>query len=79
MEHQGVKVQLLGTIETNNDGLSSSNFLSLATELAAPGQLVHSESYPLSLETLKNSTKAIEEKCSLTVLCQGHSFTKVKC
>lgn len=36
VEHLGVKVQLLGSIETNTDTISKSYFLTLATELAAP-------------------------------------------
>ncbi|CAK9686367.1 Vacuolar protein sorting-associated protein 26 family protein [Candida parapsilosis] len=62
VEHQGVKVQLLGTIETNNDGLSSSNFLSLATELAAPGQLVHSESYPFEFRNVEKQYESYRGK-----------------
>ena len=33
LEHLGVRVQLLGSIETNTDGILSSEFLTLATEL----------------------------------------------
>ncbi|KAI5967370.1 vps26 [Candida margitis] len=62
VEHQGVKVQLLGSIETNNDGLSSSNFLSLATELAAPGQLVHSESYPFEFKNVEKQYESYRGK-----------------
>ncbi|KAG5418070.1 vps26 [Candida metapsilosis] len=62
VEHQGVKVQLLGTIETNNDGISTSNFLSLATELAAPGQLVHSESYPFEFRNVEKQYESYRGK-----------------
>lgn len=62
VEHQGVKVQLLGAIETNNDGLSSSNFLSLATELAAPGQLVHFESYPFEFRNVEKQYESYRGK-----------------
>lgn len=40
VEHNGIKVQLLGTIETNSEGkLTNDDFLSFAQELAAPGEL----------------------------------------
>lgn len=46
VEHNGIRVQLLGTIETNNDGnIQNDDFLSFAQEIAAPGELKHTESF----------------------------------
>ena len=45
VEHLGVKVQLLGTIESPLDVIKSSEFLSLATELASPATMSGAESY----------------------------------
>ena len=45
VEHLGVKVQLLGTIESPLDVITSSDFLSLATELASPATISGAESY----------------------------------
>lgn len=43
--HTGIKIELLGTIETDNDGVKADNFLSLAHELASPGELSHPETF----------------------------------
>ena len=53
IEHSGIKVQLLGTIETNVDSVSSNDFLSLANELAAPSQLSHVETYPFEFRNVE--------------------------
>lgn len=46
VEHNGIRVQLLGTIETQNDGnVINDDFLSFAQELAAPGELRSTESF----------------------------------
>ena len=57
VEHLGVRVQLLGSIETNTDSVVSDNFLSMATELAAPSQLIHPETYPFEF---RNDEKQYE-------------------
>ncbi|KAI5953235.1 vps26 [Candida jiufengensis] len=62
VDHLGVKVQLLGSIETNNDGLNSSNFLTLATELAAPSQLIHSETYPFEFKNVEKQYESYRGK-----------------
>ncbi|KAI3403949.2 vps26 [Candida oxycetoniae] len=62
LDHQGVKVELLGSIETNIDGLVSSNFLSLATELAAPSQLTHPESYPFEFRNVEKQYESYRGK-----------------
>ena len=35
VEHLGIKIQLIGTIDTNNEGLNFDNFLYLVKELSA--------------------------------------------
>ncbi|EGW31366.1 uncharacterized protein SPAPADRAFT_139970 [Spathaspora passalidarum NRRL Y-27907] len=62
VEHLGVKVQLLGSIDTNVDGLVSSEFLSLATELAAPAQLTHPESYPFEFKNVEKQYESYRGK-----------------
>lgn len=62
VEHLGVKVQLLGSIETNIDGLVSSEFLSLATELAAPAQLTHPETYPFEFKNVEKQYESYRGK-----------------
>lgn len=53
VEHLGIKVQLLGTIETKTDSVQTSDFLSLVTELAAPSQLTHPETYPFEFRNVE--------------------------
>ncbi|ESW98633.1 hypothetical protein KL918_001975 [Ogataea parapolymorpha] len=53
VEHTGIKIQLLGTIETNNDGLVTDNFLSMAHELASPGELRHPETFPFEFRNVE--------------------------
>lgn len=62
VEHFGVKVQLLGAIETNIDGLVVSEFLSLATELAAPGVLTHAERYPFEFKNVEKQYESYRGK-----------------
>lgn len=62
VEHLGVKVQLHGSIETNIDGVVSSDFLSLATELAAPSQLNHSETYPFEFKNVEKQYESYRGK-----------------
>lgn len=57
VEHMGIKIQLIGTIETTNDGLNFDNFLLMAQELAAPSVLNHPETY---LFEFKNVEKQYE-------------------
>lgn len=46
VEHNGIRIQLLGTIETNNDGnIQTDDFLSFAQEIAAPGEIKSTESF----------------------------------
>ncbi|CDK25976.1 unnamed protein product [Kuraishia capsulata CBS 1993] len=53
VEHTGVKVQLLGSIEIQNDGLQSDDFLSLAHELASPGDLTHPETFQFEFRNVE--------------------------
>lgn len=62
LDHLGVKVQLLGSIETNTDSIVSSEFLTLATELAAPSQLTHPESYPFEFKNVEKQYESYRGK-----------------
>ncbi|KAG7191969.1 uncharacterized protein KQ657_002575 [Scheffersomyces spartinae] len=62
VEHLGVRVQLLGSIETNIDGLVSDDFLSLATELAAPSVLTHPETYPFEFKNVEKQYESYRGK-----------------
>lgn len=62
VEHFGVKVQLLGSIETNTDTLVTSEFLSMATELAAPAQLTHPETYPFEFKNVEKQYESYRGK-----------------
>lgn len=62
VEHFGVKVQLLGVIETNADGLQVSEFLSLATELAAPAQITRPETYPFEFKNVEKQYESYRGK-----------------
>ncbi|VEU23551.1 DEKNAAC104523 [Brettanomyces naardenensis] len=53
VEHTGIKIQLLGTIEMNNDGVQSDDFVSLAHELASPGELRHPETFPFEFRNVE--------------------------
>lgn len=62
IEQNGVKVQLLGSIETNTDSLVTSEFLSLATELAAPSILTHPETYPFEFKNVEKQYESYRGK-----------------
>lgn len=62
VDHFGVKVQLLGVIETNSDGLQVSEFLSLATELAAPSQISRPETYPFEFKNVEKQYESYRGK-----------------
>lgn len=46
LEHQGIKIELIGQIELYYDRGNHYEFLSMAKELARPGDLIHSTDYP---------------------------------
>ncbi|KAK6201183.1 vacuolar protein sorting-associated protein 26-domain-containing protein [Scheffersomyces amazonensis] len=62
IEHLGVKVQLFGSIETNIDGLITSEFLSMATELASPSILTHPETYPFEFKNVEKQYESYRGK-----------------
>lgn len=62
VEHMGIKVQLLGSIDTNTDSIVSSEFLSLATELAAPSVLSHPETYPFEFKNVEKQYESYRGK-----------------
>lgn len=62
VEHFGVRVQLLGSIETNTDSVVSDDFLSMATELAAPSQLMHPETYPFEFKNVEKQYESYRGK-----------------
>lgn len=53
VEHLGIKIQLIGTIDTNNDGLNFDNFLYLVQELSAPAELNHPENYSFEFKNVE--------------------------
>ncbi|GME72411.1 unnamed protein product [[Candida] boidinii] len=53
VEHNGIKITLLGTIETNNDGIQADDFLSLGNELANPGELKHPETFQFEFRNVE--------------------------
>lgn len=54
VEHNGVRVQLLGTIETKtNNGTVHDDFLSFAQELSAPGELRSTESFSFEFRNVE--------------------------
>ncbi|ODQ79277.1 hypothetical protein BABINDRAFT_8852 [Babjeviella inositovora NRRL Y-12698] len=54
VDHLGIKVQLLGTIEVvHQDTKSADDFLSLSQELAAPGELKHPETYSFEFKNVE--------------------------
>lgn len=62
VDHIGVKVQLLGSIESQLDTITLSDFLSLATELAAPGQLAQPETYPFEFKNVEKQYESYRGK-----------------
>lgn len=64
LEHTGIKVQFVGTIEMFYDRTASHEFLSLQTELAAPGELAHPHTFPFSF---KNVEKPYESYAGINV------------
>lgn len=54
VEHNGVRVQLLGTIETKTEnGIVNDDFLSFAQELAAPGELRNTENFTFEFRNVE--------------------------
>lgn len=54
VEHNGIRVQLLGVIETRIDGnVNNDDFLSFAQELAAPGELRNTETFDFEFRNVE--------------------------
>jgi vacuolar protein sorting-associated protein 26 len=62
VDHLGVKVLLLGVIETNVEGMSESEFLSLSTELVAPSVLTRPETYPFEFKNVEKQYESYRGK-----------------
>ncbi|KAK9354159.1 vacuolar protein sorting-associated protein 26-domain-containing protein [Lipomyces doorenjongii] len=64
LEHIGIKVQFIGTIEMFSDRGNTYDFLTLGQELAAPGELQHPESFDFEF---KNVEKQFESYNGINV------------
>ncbi|KAK9332566.1 vacuolar protein sorting-associated protein 26-domain-containing protein [Lipomyces starkeyi] len=64
LEHIGIKVQFIGTIEMFSDRGNTYDFLTLGQELAAPGELQHPESFEFEF---KNVEKQFESYNGINV------------
>lgn len=64
VDHKGIKIQLIGSIESNNDGLNFDNFLYLGQELSAPAELTHPSSFQFEF---KNVEKQFESYRGINV------------
>ncbi|KAK9476412.1 vacuolar protein sorting-associated protein 26-domain-containing protein [Lipomyces japonicus] len=53
LEHIGIKVQFIGTIEMFSDKGNTYDFLTLGQELAAPGELQHPENYQFEFRNVE--------------------------
>ena len=53
LEHFGIKVEFVGQIELQCDRSSQHEFLSLVKELARPGELQQSVSYPFDFSKVE--------------------------
>lgn len=81
VEHSGVKVKFIGTVEQLNMGkvVDSSDFISLTHELAGPDEIRHAETYPFNF---KNVDKPYESyngsRIRLRYYVQVTAFAKIK-
>ncbi|XP_059611843.1 vacuolar protein sorting-associated protein 26B-like [Phlebotomus argentipes] len=53
LEHQGIKIELIGQIELYYDRGNHHEFLSLVKELARPGDLIQNSSYPFEFANVE--------------------------
>uniref|UniRef100_A0A2M4AFT7 Vacuolar protein sorting-associated protein 26 n=1 Tax=Anopheles triannulatus TaxID=58253 RepID=A0A2M4AFT7_9DIPT len=53
LEHQGIKIELIGQIELYYDRGNHHDFLSLVRELARPGDLIQNTSYPFEFANVE--------------------------
>lgn len=62
IEHVGVKVQMYGSIDSSVDVITNSDFLSLATELAAPGVINEAVLYPFEFRNVEKQYESYRGK-----------------
>lgn len=53
VDHLGIKVQFIGCIETHSDKIQADDFISFARELAAAGEIRHTETYPFEFKNVE--------------------------
>lgn len=53
LEHQGIKIELIGQIELFYDRGNHHEFASLVKELARPGDLIQNTSYPFEFANVE--------------------------
>lgn len=53
LEHQGIKVELIGQIELYYDRGNHHEFVSMVKELARPGDLIQNTSYPFEFANVE--------------------------
>lgn len=62
VDHVGIKVQLFGTIQSQTEVVLTLDFLLLATELAAPAQLTHPETFPFEFRNVEKQYESYRGK-----------------
>lgn len=80
VEHQGVKVQLLGQIELASERGHFHDFVSLVRELAPPGEFTSTTSYPFDFKNVEmqyDSYRGLQVRCRylLRVTVTGKGMT----
>lgn len=90
MEHFGVKVSLMGTIDMTKSNSESKkraidNFLCLSADLCPPGDLVHSQSFPFKFKDVEKRYESYRGKnvdvmhyVKVTVLRKSTDIVKLK-
>lgn len=76
VEHQGIKVQLIGRIELASERGVRHDFLSLARELAPPGDLASTRAFPFEFRNVEmqyDSYRGIQVRCRSVACCCRHS------
>lgn len=64
LEHQGIKIEFIGQIELYTDRGNREEFIALCQDLARPGILSHSTSYPFEFLRIE---KPYESYCGTNV------------
>ena len=60
LEHQGIKIELIGQIELMHDRSSTYEFTSLVRELEVPGELATSKSYPFEFTNVEKQYESYD-------------------